>query len=377
MSAPPATPKSEKKNEYNPNWLGYTLMMLCSLINFSAVSNISFHRFEKQTAAALSFGLITFCLCALILIIDRFNLFREQFNYNAYMDGKFEGYTLLFFLVYWIVGTSFQTQVGGVAYSTLNVYFSSWGTLVSIVYTLNSWSEEKDILSLREMTALSATLSSWYVLMGSSLVVMGTCINILAQIKGKDNITQASVGFVIGLGSFVLSLCIILVHLKFFSHISCCSTGGMMELGCSSVAVVAWVALTAIFTQSDGIAATVIGTYCAREFYDGQFMQALEEDMIHENCTVEGNVVVNNVTIDSVYAACTDFQAENIPGSNLYFFTWIALMASINVGLKWKAQQALQFAQASQNRFAYGEKTGTEEGDEDDDDEAFVDAAAY
>jgi hypothetical protein len=65
---------------------------------------------------------------------------------------------------------------------------------------------------------------------------------------------------------------------------------------------------------------------------------------------------------------------QTIPGSNLYVAVWICLLASLNLAFRWKAQQALQFAQAAQQKaftsIAEKDKEGRNdrEGGGDDDD---------
>ena len=114
--------------EYNPRWKGYTLIAFTSLVNFSAIATIS--RYSPWTsghpAAGISFGIATFLICFVIIAADRSQCFAEKFNYSKAMDGKFEGYTLIFLCVYWIVGVGYMTQVAGLGYLTLNIYFGAW-----------------------------------------------------------------------------------------------------------------------------------------------------------------------------------------------------------------------------------------------------------
>ena len=94
----------------------------------------------------------------------------------------------------------------------------------------------------------------------------------------------------------------------------------------------------AVLTQENGIAATMAGSGCHPEFniYDVQ------------NCTV---VVAESGDANVTQTEqCSVLFAKDVPGSNLYFFSWFALMASVNITLRWKAAQALQFAQAAQVR---------------------------
>lgn len=77
-----------------------------------------------------------------------------------------------------------------------------------------------------------------------------------------------------------------------------------------------------------------------------------------DNCTVviqdspaEGG---NTTTLEQ---SCDMLFAQDVPGSNLYFFSWFCLMASVSITLRWKAAQALQFAQAAQVRATGANKT--------------------
>lgn len=119
----------------------------------------------------MAFGVVTFTLSVLILIQDRSQKCLETFHFTKAREGYFEGGTLATFVAWWIVGAAYNTRAGGIAYVASNIYYSSWLALGSCIYTLNQWSASKDILSIAELTSLSATLKSWWVLFLSSLVV--------------------------------------------------------------------------------------------------------------------------------------------------------------------------------------------------------------
>ena len=59
-ASPPSPPR-----DYNPRWKGYSCILLSSLINFSAVSNI------QEDRAALSFGILLFLYALAVLATDR------------------------------------------------------------------------------------------------------------------------------------------------------------------------------------------------------------------------------------------------------------------------------------------------------------------
>jgi len=59
-----------------------------------------------------------------------------------------------------------------------------------------------------------------------------------------------------------------------------------------------------------------------------------------------------------------------VPGSNLYFFAWLSLISSINLALRWKEAQAMQFAHAAQaKRQAANQNVAAGDGDHNDDDD--------
>ena len=143
--------KGDKPNvEYNPRWSGYLLIGLSSLLNFAAISSVPAEQRREYWILSMAFGITTFVLSFLILGQDRSQKFISKFHYTKARDGYLEGYVLLFFVVWWIFGVAYITKPGSVAYAASNIYFSSWVTLFSCVYTLNLWSTEKDILSIAE-----------------------------------------------------------------------------------------------------------------------------------------------------------------------------------------------------------------------------------
>jgi hypothetical protein len=112
----------------------------------------------------------------------------------------------------------------------------------------------------------------------------------------------------------------------------------------------------AVLTKDGGIAATVAGSSCKP--------QDLYLDGI-SNCTVVVVTEVND-TYTSDNQECIDLFRKDIPGSNLYFCVWGSLLAAVNITLRWKAAQALQFAQTAQRQGAESTE-GKEEGEDDDD----------
>jgi hypothetical protein len=147
--------------EYNPLWKGYLYIVLSSLISLSSISNArSSNDFYKGSyGVGLLFATVTFCLGLMILILDRTKWLSSssssssskdktsssscRFDFTKTFDGKLEGYTLLVWTFWWIVGVAYITQVNGMAYVASNIYFSAWMCLASCIYTLNEWSTNK------------------------------------------------------------------------------------------------------------------------------------------------------------------------------------------------------------------------------------------
>jgi hypothetical protein len=267
--------------------------------------------------------------------------------------------------------------VNGVGYLTLNSYFGSWLTLFSCVFTLDQWSTAKDILSIDELTGVSATLKSWHIVFLSSLVVTGTSINYMCWVAASGGIGQqsdAAVCVALGCVSAVVALFWICVHYNF---ISVASQGGWFEVLVAAGVVLCYIVMVALATGEGGIGSTIVGSICGVS--EGSLAEQ-QSSSLSGNCTVI--TVQGNSTFER---SCSQVIAGEVPGSNLYAFTWIGLIYSLNVCFRWKAQQALMFAQAQQDRIRQGqtripnrvEEDDNDEEEEDDDDEdleAFEDA---
>lgn len=469
--------KDNHQREYNPLWKGYTYLLVSSLINMSAVSNVHgdeknfeeqqyypttdqemqiYIRYKGNMAFNVTLGAVTFTYALLVLIADRTGLGipvigggdndkkpskedddgskqkREVYHYNTILDGKFEGYCLLISCLWWIIGVAYQTQVQGIAYVALNIYFSSWLSLIACIYTLEKWSASKDILSFEELTGLSLTLRSWYILFLSSLVVTGTSINMLATIYGDDGYADdsssnsrrtinylainssspAAFGVAFGIVSTITSIIFILLH---YNLIDCygCTEGSWWELTAAVTLLLMWIIGVATMTQHGGIGATVTGMPFQSVFLpnittislisntdyvdtnvniniddatvdyiaytasitsqDDLFNNTNQENMnttlppsnivdsiLSSTCqlTYSNNLTsaTSNETLIITYS-CSEFipsdyieKYETIPGSNMYIFVWLCLASSLNITFRWKAQQALSFAQAQQEK---------------------------
>mmetsp|Transcript_15974 Transcript_15974/g.36716 ORF Transcript_15974/g.36716 Transcript_15974/m.36716 type:complete len:278 (+) Transcript_15974:386-1219(+) len=226
--------KEEKKKskpkefQYNPLWKGYSYILIASLINLSASSNVE-GDYEGTHGMGVAFGSVTFAWSFLVLLLDRTKWLDNLGDFHKAYEGKLEGTVLLLAILWWIVGVTYQTQVAGIAYLANNVYFSSWMSLAACIYTIDHWSTEKDILSVKELTGISETLPSWYLLFLGSLVVTGTSINLWIVLY-KSLTSEAAMGMALGLTSIAISSTWILAHYNFIELIN---EGGWLELGSS------------------------------------------------------------------------------------------------------------------------------------------------
>jgi hypothetical protein len=156
----------------------------------------------------------------------------------------------------------------------------------------------------------------------------------------------------------------ILIHYKFFEGIK---AGGWLELVTAFFLILMWTIGIAIFTQYDGIAPLAVGSGCRAEYRGYEIAKRAEA-----NCTLVYTYTSpgTNETIVNT-ASCGSLYENDVPGSNLYLTGWGALFGSINLTLRWKAAQALKFAQAAQSvvgRSGTG-PTGQNEVDQDDEED--------
>ena len=111
----------------------------------------------------------------------------------------------------------------------------------------------------------------------------------------------------------------------------------------------------AILTQDQGIAATISGSQCLRN---------LDRVVTVHNCTIVYYDVDSNGNYIRSDMPCADIERQ-VPGSNLYLATWACFLASFNVTLRWKAAQALNLAQAQEEK----ERRRLDEGDGQENDD--------
>ena len=174
--------------EYNPRWMGYLCILTFSGINFIFTSNVPKESGHSIWTSNMIFGFPTFLIASIVLIQDRCQsrLGCFKFNYTKCKNGYLEGSLLLFFLIWWIVGVACITRPGGVAYTVSNIYYSAWFTFASCVYTLDKWSESKDILSIDEIISVSFTLRYWWIHFTAAFVVFVSSISLVSKVAAVE-----------------------------------------------------------------------------------------------------------------------------------------------------------------------------------------------
>mmetsp|Transcript_22260 Transcript_22260/g.25774 ORF Transcript_22260/g.25774 Transcript_22260/m.25774 type:complete len:360 (-) Transcript_22260:127-1206(-) len=289
---------------YNKKWNGYLGIMLSSLVNFTSIAQISVDDISNislrgENVMAI-FGAVSFIITLLILAFDRIHVLQKKVDFKEVFDGKLEGIVLLSLVIWWVVGVGLMTRAGGIAYGVLNTYFSCWYTLGLSVWTLNQWSEAKDIISIHELVRLSETLPFWYILLIASVVEMGSAADAFNHYDSTlKNHAKKGYSVAVGAVSTVIAIIAILAHYKL---ICCCKTipGGTTEITVGIVLAVWWILAVSVLTTDESIASTIQGVH-----------------------SCNGNA--------------------SFPGSNLYLSLWLGLFASLRVCLRWKAAQAMGY----------------------------------
>jgi hypothetical protein len=168
--------------DYNPRWMGYCYIILSSLVNFCAVANVPGEQRATFWYMSIAFGVLSFVVAFLVMVQNWTQPYQEFLpDVTKIRDGYMEGYVLLFLVVWWIIGVAYITRPGGIGYVASNIWYSSWLTLFSCVYTLNEWSDSKDILSIEEITSISPTLPFWWLLFLAAFIVFGSCMDIIIR----------------------------------------------------------------------------------------------------------------------------------------------------------------------------------------------------
>jgi hypothetical protein len=269
----------------------------------------------------------------------------------------------------------------------MNIYVTSWISLVSSVYTWNLWSAKRDLLSIQELTGVSVTLKAWYILFIASLVVAGTTINMaIVDTYGIGWENRSNLfGISLGLFSSAVSFAFILLHYRL---IDVCTKGGWHEFVAASLMIALWTIGCAVLTREGAIGSTIVGRGCTTFLREREDNGDFQTDLYQPSKTVSEDecrvlvssvnttdfVVLNGTLPCSAFVQYTLDREVNIPGSNLYVSVWLCLAASIQIALRWKAQQAVQLAARAHQDRQEEHDIGVRNNDEDADLDDFVDA---
>jgi len=326
-----STAAKDETTEHNKKLKAYAFIAIFSLINVASIAEAkdtvkATHFLGRATGINLLWGLFTLILSILIIITDVVDFIREKIDFKTIMDGKLEGYTLFGFVTIWTIGLICLTRAGGLGYSALNVYFSTWTTFFGCIHCFDLWLGEKDYVTIQKLCSLSATLPYWWILWFASIVTFGSAADARRLVDGDDvSLAKESCDLAIAIGviSFLLASFFILSHYEFLTCCSPCRTwmsyGGIFELTIIVFVDIWQVIATHTLTSAGKIGSTITG---------------------------QGEGVAE----------------DYVPGSNIYFAVWASLAASMSITVKWKQARAMKFAQ-TQNEV-------NEEGRLGDDEEA-------
>ena len=282
--------------------------------------------------------------------MDLIGFIRNKFDFKSLADGKVEGWTLVMFVLWWASGVTSITRAGAIGYASLNIYFSTWASLFASIYALDQWGGEKDILTLRELTRMSITLPSWWIVFWASIVILGSAGD-AARFFDSDDYVFASCATAVGISTIttVVSAFFILSHYEFFQCWEACSSwltyGGWFELAMSIMVNVWLVIALSQLTEPGAIGSTIVGNGFSPQSEEGGESQ-------------QSGVPSGSRT--SYY----------VPGTNIYIASWTAFIASGRVTVKWKEARAIKFAQTSGAKSEEEGGDTEQEGDEEDNDES-------
>lgn len=228
--------------EHNKKWRCYLWICVTSLANLISIgeaikNELPITYYGVNSGFYLMFGAVTFIISFLVLVFDLIGFIHNKFDFKSLNNGKVEGGMLGIFVLWWIAGVIAITRAGALGYAALNIYFSTWATLFACMDALNSWGRERDILTFKELTSISATLPSWWVLFWASLITFGSAADAEHYSQSDHVNNSCQVAMTIGIAGSVISAFFILSHYEFFRCWHACSSwlsyGGWFELACS------------------------------------------------------------------------------------------------------------------------------------------------
>jgi hypothetical protein len=204
-------------------------------------------------------------------------------------------------------------------------------------------------------------------------------------VSGNIDAPDTSYAIILGLVSIAVSIFWIGVHLNFFNMWGI-QEGGWFELLGSFFLMFVWIVGLGVFTtdgksdESQNESKTTVvsaNRRIALSFLLGGIAAKMEGDECKSdqsiadtagNCTVILFIQDSEGAIYNYEVECKQLSGE-IPGSNLYYSCWSCMLSAIAVAFKWKASQALRFAQAQAERQQRSEQDAGEGyiGEDDED----------
>jgi hypothetical protein len=131
------------------------------------------------------------------------------------------------------------------------------------------------------------------------------------------------------------------------------------ELFTTFFLIAIWIIGLSILTNDGGIAATTDGNVCYEDPTAGG----------DQNCTIIVWVEDTSGARTRIEVDCLDLPRQ-VPGSNLYFACWSCMLSALNIAFRWKAAQAMKFAQAREEQEQRQvEDPGSEDSNDEDDDD--------
>ncbi|GMI35517.1 hypothetical protein TrRE_jg10541, partial [Triparma retinervis] len=136
------------------------MIMSASLISWVSILNTGIDNTQDPSyiSYSISAGAVSMSISLLFIAFHRIP-FLKNWAFGSHPATMKEFWSLLFLALWWIVAVALMTRDGGVSSYALNIYYSVWLALVSVLWGINNWFFTRGTLSARDFTNLSPTLS--------------------------------------------------------------------------------------------------------------------------------------------------------------------------------------------------------------------------
>jgi len=295
---------------------GYISICICSLLLFSSIvsvgdtNNVS----ASEKKVSIFIGVISCLITSIVILCEHSIVLKDIFDIPDDISEmkNTEGCVLLSLAIFWIIGVGVMTGAGGIAYEATNIYVTCWLCLLFSAYYFNNWLSSTNMTSAKDLTNASATTSSWYCLLLSSLLEISSASDLLYYARKGENIPsgyhwQLVLAIIIGTFSIITACFVIFVHYGVIK-LRRLGNGNILELALAIFIVFLWFPTVFFLTNINGVASTITG----KRYANGDFF----------------------------------------PGSNLYASTWMCLFSILHVVYQWNNTRSVQFAIAEERIFA-------------------------